>query len=339
MLERLYDAEFRDIADDIAYSLEDKAAVAQVSDSIRLVEGHFEVGLPWRKDKCELPNNWATASRRLYQLGQRFARDPSLKEAYSAVIRRHIDCGYIVPVPEKQLRSDYLPRWYLPHHAVINPKKPGKLRVVFDCAARHLGVSLNDYLLQGPNLTTNLVEVLLRFREGRVGLMSDIQEMFLQVSVPQDDRGALRLLWWDGGNTDGVVKEWQMAVHPFGATSSPFCAATALRKSLELGGVGSDDLVREAIERNFYVDDCLISLDSVPEASTLANKLTEVANLAGFRLVKWSSNDPKALNGLQASELSDVVRNVTLGDGHIERTLGLEWDIACDQFLFPVTLP
>ena len=339
LLEKLYDTEFRDIGEDVAYSLEDKAAMAQVSDSIRLIDGHFEIGLPWRKDKRELPNNWTTATRRLHQLSRRFIRDPELKEAYCAVIRRHIDRGHIVPVPENQLQHSYSPRWYLPHHAVVNPKKPGKLRVVFDCASRHLGVSLNDYLLQGPNLTTNLVEVLLRFREGRVAMMSDIQEMFMQVRVPQDDRGALRLLWWEDGNTDGVVREWQMAVHPFGAASSPFCAAMALRKSLDISEVRSDDLVREAIERNFYVDDCLISLDSVSEASGLASKLTEAVNLAGFRLVKWSSNEPKTLNGLQVSELSEVVRNITLGEGHIERTLGLEWDIANDQFLFPVSLP
>ena len=339
LLDRLYDAEFRDIDDGVTYSVEDRAAMLQVSDSAKLVNGHFEIGLPWRKDKHELPNNWTTANRRLYQLGRRLGREPGLREAYQIVMKRHIDCGYIVPVPDHQLRGGYLPRWYLPHHAVINPKKPGKVRVVFDCAARHLGVSLNDYLLQGPNLTTSLVEVLLRFREGRVAMTSDIEEMFLQVRVPQEDRGALRLLWWNGGSNDGDVMEWQMAVHPFGATSSPFCAAMALRKSSEVSNLNDDSPVREFIERNFYVDDCLISLDSATEASRLANELTDVVNLAGFRLTRWSSNEPSALNGLHVEELSDAIRNMTLGNDLIERTLGLEWDVSNDQFRFLVKLP
>ena len=46
---------------------------------------------------------------------------------------------------------------------VVNPKKPEKLRVVFDCAAKYKGRSLNEELLQGPDLNNTLVGVLLRF--------------------------------------------------------------------------------------------------------------------------------------------------------------------------------
>ena len=43
--------------------------------------------------------------------------------------------------------------WYLPHHSVIHPQKPEKVRVVLDCAAKYHGVSLNANVLQGPDLT------------------------------------------------------------------------------------------------------------------------------------------------------------------------------------------
>jgi len=39
--------------------------------------------------------------------------------------------------------------WYFPHHAVINPCKPDKTRIVFDCAAEFKGTSLNQVLMQG----------------------------------------------------------------------------------------------------------------------------------------------------------------------------------------------
>ena len=83
--------------------------------------------------------------------------------------------------------SDDVPVWYLPHHPVIHPQKPGRVRIVFDCAARFRNTSLNDQLLQGPDFTNSLVGVLLRFREERVALMADVEKMFHQVKVkPQD---------------------------------------------------------------------------------------------------------------------------------------------------------
>lgn len=44
--------------------------------------------------------------------------------------------------------------WYIPHHGVYHPKKPRKVRVVFDCASEPEceGESLNKHLLQGPDL-------------------------------------------------------------------------------------------------------------------------------------------------------------------------------------------
>ena len=53
--------------------------------------------------------------------------------------------------------------WYVPHHEVYHPNKPGKIRVVFDCSAKFVGLSLNSMLYKGPDLTNSLVGVLTRF--------------------------------------------------------------------------------------------------------------------------------------------------------------------------------
>ena len=56
---------------------------------------------------------------------------------------------------------------YEVHHGVYHPEKPSKIRVVFDCA-RYAGTSLNQNLLQGPDLMNSLVIVLCRFRQEAV---------------------------------------------------------------------------------------------------------------------------------------------------------------------------
>lgn len=61
-------------------------------------------------------------------------------------------------VPQDQLIHEDGKAWYLPHHGVRHPKKR-KLRVVFDCSAQFQGTSLNEELIQGPNLTNTLLEV------------------------------------------------------------------------------------------------------------------------------------------------------------------------------------
>ncbi|XP_033099312.1 uncharacterized protein LOC117102969 [Anneissia japonica] len=77
--------------------------------------------------------------------------------------------------------------WYLPHHPVLHPQKPDKVRVVFDCSATYRGCSLNDKLLQGLDLTNTLIGIMMRFRLEEVAFMADIEAMFYQVRVSDKD--------------------------------------------------------------------------------------------------------------------------------------------------------
>ena len=85
------------------------------------------------------------------------------------------DAGYAKEVPQDEITTSCRV-WYLPHHGVINERKPGKkLRIVFDCAAVHKGLSLNQVWTQGPDLVNNLAGVLLRFRRESVALVADVE--------------------------------------------------------------------------------------------------------------------------------------------------------------------
>ena len=55
------------------------------------------------------------------------------------------------------------------------------IRVVFDLHSEYKGTYLNKELLPGPDLTNQIIGVLLQFRQEQVGVMGDIEAMFHQV--------------------------------------------------------------------------------------------------------------------------------------------------------------
>ena len=165
---------------------------------------------------------------------------------------------YASEAAEKEVNRSDEAVWYLPHHPVLNPNKPN--RVVFDCAAQYKGTSLNVQVLQGPDLTNQLIGVLLRFRQEPVAVMADIEAMFHEVRVACGDRDVLRYLWWPGGELIRQHQVFRMNVHLFGGTWSTSCSNFALRRvAQDNQNEFSVDAVKTA-QRNFYVDDCLKSV-------------------------------------------------------------------------------
>ena len=61
-----------------------------------------------------------------------------------------------------------------------------------------------------------------------------------------------------------------MQVHLFDATSSPNCAAYALKRTADDNASLFEDEVVSTVERNFYVDDCLKSVPTEDDTAKLA---------------------------------------------------------------------
>ena len=160
----------------VAMSVEDRRALTQMESSVKLVNGHYQLGLPWKFKSVSLPNNRDFAMGRLRHLKKRFQHDPHLFEKYKDTINGYVSSGFARRVPCDELTSAKgTPVWYLPHHPVFHLQKPGKVRVVFNCAAKCKGTSLNDQLLQGPDLNNGLVGVLIRFRQEPVAMVADVE--------------------------------------------------------------------------------------------------------------------------------------------------------------------
>ena len=123
--------------------------------------GHYETGLLWKADDIVLPDNRKQAERRLESLKRRFQRDPSLEQKYRTLMDDYLVKGYARRLPNNEALVSGPRKWYLPHFPVLNPNKPGKVRIVFDAAAEFENTSLNKNLLQGPDCTNSIVGVLM----------------------------------------------------------------------------------------------------------------------------------------------------------------------------------
>ena len=216
---------------DTTHSVEDRKFLEKVGEGIQLRDGHYQMPLPFRELKPALPNNKALALHRLKQLEARLKRDQTYRTDYTAFMDNLIEQGHAEKVPPSELNREDGSVWYIPHHGVYHPKKPGKIRVVFDCSAKFKGESLNEHLLQGPDLTNRLVGILCRMRQEAVAFMCDIEQMFHQFRVHEEHKDFLRFLWWEKGNFSNAATEYRMKVHLFGATSSPGCANFGLKQT------------------------------------------------------------------------------------------------------------
>ena len=322
-------------------SYEDRKFMTKVSRGIhQRDDGHYEMPLPLKEDLVTLPNNKEVALNRLGKLKRRLIQDSRYRKDYLAFMKDIIERGYAekVPAEEASLKDGHV--WYIPHHGVYHPKKPEKIRVVFDCSVEFAGESLNRHLLQGPDLTNNLVGVLCRFRQDPVAFMCDIEGMFHQVNVNPEHRNLLRFLWWENGNLDSEPIEYRMTVHLFGATSSPGCANFALKKTASdyEGQYGTE--AANFVKNNFYVDDGLKSVSAPEVAISLIKKTKSLCQKGGFNLHKFISNHKAVIGTIPHEDRSKDLQtlDITKDILPVERALGVQWCIESDTLQFRVEL-
>jgi transposase InsO family protein len=310
--------------DECSWSNEDRQVIDLWNEKCRFNEGHYELPIPWRPH-VEMPNNVSLAMSRLMST-KRSLLKRDLWVQYNEEMNKLLVKGYAEIVPNVN-SSDRI--WYLPHHAVVTDKKPGKLRIVFDCAAKYEGESLNDKCWSGPDQNNKLLDVILRFREHSLAVTADIESMYYQVVVPVEDRDALRFLWFDPA---GNVVHYRMTRHLFGGIWCSSSSTYALRRVLEDHEV--DPLVCDTVKHAFYVDDCLKSVATREEVEIVVNDTKELLAKGGFNLTKFVVNDPDLLELIPSAERASEVKD--LGSCSSSRALGVRWNVECDTFFFEI---
>lgn len=157
--------------------------------------GQFVVRLPLKKVVRDLGNSRAPALKSLLHMEKRFESNLQLKEAYHGFLNEYRDLDHM-RLASPRAHSQEL-EFFLPHHGVVREtSSTTKLRVVFNGSQKtNLGLSLNDVLHVGPKLQNDLADILTRWRRHKYVFAADIEKMYRQIRVHEDDWPLQKILW------------------------------------------------------------------------------------------------------------------------------------------------
>ncbi|XP_070196629.1 uncharacterized protein [Littorina saxatilis] len=325
---------FRRTKDDekIGLSVEDNKFVAMMDKRFQKnADGRWSAPLPLRSENNAVINNREQAVRRAHALKKSLQKDPTKREHFFKFMAKILDTGATEVAPSVE---DETKAWYLPLFGVYHPKKPDKIRGVFDSSATFEGVCLNDMMYSGPDLTNSLIGILLRFRQNACPMTADIEQMFYQFFVDESHRDYLRFFWHKDNDFDKPLIEYRMCVHVFGNSPSPAVAAYGLRKTVE----SSAKDVKKYVSDDFYIDD---GVTSVPDSETAVNLMqrtkTDLLEKGGLKLHKIASSDREFLKAFDTGDLSEELQSIDLSDTSVplpvHSCLGLMWDLNSDSFV------
>ena len=298
-------------------------------------KGNLVYPLPFVSDDIIMPDNRVAVLCRTRATLERFRGDTGKLLKCTTSMQRYLDAGHVEYVsPEKGIPEPGKV-WYLPIMAVFQEKK-NNARLVFDSSAKFRGVSLNDVLLCGPDRTTKLRAVLLRFRCGPIALSADIEMMFHCFYISESDRDYVRFFWFRDNDPSRDLVEMRATVHVFGNKPSPAVANHGLRTAAAL--TEGCERGRKLVNENMYVDDVLAAFDSVPDAVSALCEAREALGKFNIRLHKIKSNTFEVLDSFPPEDVSQA-EEASLGKEETTSVLGMIWNQGSDTLELANRIP
>ena len=240
----------------------------------------------------------------------------------------YLKLGHMSPLNDYDLSLDNSDIFYLPHHAVFKDSSlTTKLRVVFDASAKTTNnLSLNDTLMVGPTIQQDLFSIMVRFRTHRYVLIADIEKMYRQIMVNPKDSNLQRIVWRDAPHKE--LRHYALRTVTYGTASASFLATRCLAQ-IAYENKSDYPIASRAIANDFYVDDLITGSDDPNVLAEMKCEIVKLLSRYGFTLHKWFSNQHKIMT-LRAQVSHDFSK------GQNVRTLGIQWNVDKDNFLYTV---
>ena len=311
-------------------SAQEREEMKIIEESAKLQGNKWIKKYPWKRDPSSLLNNYPQVCKKLETIECRLMKHPENAASYDKQIKEMEEMQFARKLTPKEIKEWKGPVHYVAHHAVLRPeKKSTPVRIVFNSSASYAGHTLNDYWYKGPDLLNNLFGVVIRFRENRVAICSDIVKMYHMIAIPEDDQHVHRFLWRNfevNRQPDTYVK----TVLTFGDRPAPTMAITAMRKTAKMKEEEKPKAA-EAILKNAYVDDICDSVKNAEEAKVLTKEVDEILETGGFHVKQWISSS-------QANATEEPNEVVLGSQSHVGKVLGTVWLPEKDTFTFKIKI-
>ncbi|XP_027839404.2 uncharacterized protein LOC114121329 [Aphis gossypii] len=302
--------------------------------AIRKADGRFVLRLPVKPEVSQLGNSISMATSRFISVERKLSRDEHLRTEYVKFMTQYLETGHMEEVIENKIPTSR--QFYLPHHAIVKTSSlTTRVRVVFDASAKSSsGISLNDVLMCGPSIQEELFSILCRFRSHQFVITADVEKMFRQVEVAEEDRNLQRIVW--RATPSEVLRTYRLTRVAYGTTSASFMTTKCLSVLAEEFNSQFPEAAK-AVQTDFYMDDLMSGAQTEEECLRLQKNILRILDSAKMPLRKWCSNSKSLLEQIDNTN-DDELFVLELGEDDIIKSLGLGWKPVVDIFQFNVAI-
>ena len=172
--------------------------------------------------------------------------------------------------------------------------------------------------MKGPSSLNNLINILIRFRGYKVGLVADISKMYHTVLIHDDQKYLRRILWrpvevWNTSFQENPPEVYNFNTLQFGDRPAG-CIATSSLRNTAIMNQEFDPGAAQSIVEDSYVDDIVTGCGNMDEVEVKIKNIKKIAEPGGFKFKKF------VVSG-DLLEEQDLFQGGEIG----EKVLGIKW--------------
>lgn len=155
----------------------------------------------------------------------------------------------------------------------------------------------------------------MRFRLFPYILLADIEKMYRQFQIRDEDGIYQKILWF----APNGIRTFVLNTLTFGFSIAPYLAIRCLLQ-LAHDERNNFPIAAKLLETSMYVDNLKASFGTQDEAKQACKGMIGILATAGMKMRQWVSNCPELLDGIESA---DIEANYSLDENSSVKTLGV----------------